>query len=86
MCFFFRANVFQGVKTADVLAGHSPGRRRHRRSGGGVAPVLSRNEALAHRQTPFKAAKTNVNVLFEFTINKKSSSSFFIPVTQIVRR
>lgn len=84
MFVFFHLNVFQGVKAADVLVGHSPRRRRHRRSGGGVASVLSRNEALAHRQTPFKAAKTNVNVLFEFTIIKSSSS--FFPVTQIFRR
>lgn len=59
---FFRSNVFQGVKTANVLVGHNPRRRRHRRSRGCVAPVLSGNEAVAHRQTPFKAAKTNVNV------------------------
>lgn len=52
-----------GDATADVLAGHAAGRGRDRRPGGGLAAVLSGDEAHAYRQTPPEAAETNVRTV-----------------------
>lgn len=54
----------KGDEAADVLAGNAAGRGRDRQPGGGLAAILSGDQAHAHRQAPSEAAETNVRTVY----------------------